>query len=234
MSGLMWGLIKSAGAIAKRWLLAAGLLTSITASAQEIPETCTCLWQGSFTEVASDTDLVLRGEVISRKGNAVDIAPITQFQGQTWLDSIRVWMRTGDYCRPAAEAFEPGSQWVFALHQIQSVPENGFDPSTPNQSFGRRLDYRLSACGGYWLKMRGETVIGNLLPGTPRWNHEPDMTPVVIDLLAAYLAGEASVEDLRDAATEDPELRALRLNTRSFLRGQDGLLEASPEEPEGD
>jgi hypothetical protein len=82
--------------------------------------------------------------------------------------------------------------------------------------------------------MRGETVIGNLLPGTPRWNHEPDMTPVVIDLLAAYLAGEASVEDLRDAATEDPELRALRLNTRSFLRGQDGLLEASPEEPEGD
>lgn len=216
----------------KRWALAACLLAPSAVAAQDMPEACTCLWAGSFAEVAPASDLVLRGEVIARKGNAVDIAPIAQFQGQTWLDSIRVWMRTGDYCHPSAETFSPGSEWVLALDQIQSVPEDGFNPSTPNQSYGRRLDYQLSACGGYWLKVRGETVIGNLVPGTPRWNHEPDMTPVRVDLVAAFLAGKASIDDLRDAASEDPALRALRLDTRSFLRGQADFLD--PEEPAGE
>jgi hypothetical protein len=38
------------------------------------------------------------------------------------------------------------------------------------------------------------------------------------------LTGSVGVENLKSAAEEDPEARALMLNTRSFLRGQDTLL----------
>mgnify|MGYP001574096270 FL=1 len=50
------------------------------------------------------------------------------------------------------------------------------------------------------------------------------MNPVLIDLLRSHLLGNVGVETLKIAAQEDPEARALMLNTRSFLRGQDTLL----------
>jgi hypothetical protein len=50
------------------------------------------------------------------------------------------------------------------------------------------------------------------------------MNPVLIDLLRSHLTGSVVVENLKSAAEEDPEARALMLNTRSFLRGQDTLL----------
>jgi hypothetical protein len=141
-------------------------------------------------------------------------------------------MRTGNYCRPAAEQFAPGSRWILALEEITEAPEDGFNPHTPNQSYGRPHDYILSACGGYWLSVRGETAVGNLLPGMARWDHEPDMTPVLVDLVAAFLDQRASIDDLRDASEEDPELKALMLDTRSFLRGQDGLLDSEATQAE--
>ncbi len=194
-------------------------------AANASPEDCECIWRGSFSEVAPDADLVIQGEVTNIKGNAVDFRPLAQYRGATWLDAVRVWMKTGSYCRPEAEQFTPGSRWVLALSQIRELPEDGFNPHTPNQSFGRKLDYTLSACGGYWLKMRGQTVVGNLVPGTPRWDHEPDMTPVLVDLVAAYLGERATLEDLNSASSEDPALRDLMLDTRSFLRGQDQYLQ---------
>ena len=36
---------------------------------------CGCLWEGSFSEVAPQTDLVLLAEVQAIKGNAVDLVP---------------------------------------------------------------------------------------------------------------------------------------------------------------
>lgn len=206
----------------RRLALALSLCAPLAATAN--PEHCQCLWRGSFSEVAQQTDLVIQGEVTDIKGNAVDFRPLAQYQGETWLHSLRVWMKTGSYCRPETEQFTPGSRWVLALTQIKELPEDGFNPHTPNQSFGRKLDYTLSACGGYWLKMRGQTVVGNLVPGTARWDHEPDMTPVLVDLIEAFLDGRASIEDLEQASREDPALRDLMLDTRSFLRGQDEYL----------
>ena len=101
---------------------------------------CGCLWEGSFSEVASTTDLVVLAEVQAIKGNAVDLAPEQVLQGEFWLDTLRVWMQTREYCRPPAGDFPAGSRWIMALSQIQEVPEGGFDPSTPNQSFGRPYD----------------------------------------------------------------------------------------------
>jgi hypothetical protein len=107
-----------------------------------------------------------------------------------------------------------------ALNRISEVPDDGFDPGTPNQSFGRVDDYYLSSCGGYWLNYSGEAVTGNLV-NAPRWARDPDMTPVLLDLLRAYLRGEASREALQKASEEDPELTDLMLDTKAFLRGQD-------------
>ena len=191
---------------------------------------CGCLWEGSFSEVAPSADLVVLGEVQSVKGNAVDLVPEQLLKGEFWLDTLRVWMQTRDYCRPPADDCQVGSRWIMALSEITEVPEGGFDPSTPNQSYGRPFDFVLSSCGGYWLRVNGGTAVGNLVPGMPRFYHQPDMSPVLVDLVAAHLKGTVSTEALTEASRERPEaVDELILDTRSFLRGQADWL---PEEDE--
>ena len=194
---------------------------------------CGCLWEGSFSEVAPSADLVVLGEVQSVKGNAVDLVPEQLLKGEFWLDTLRVWMQTRDYCRPPADDFPVGSRWIMALSEITEVPEGGFDPSTPNQSYGRPFDFVLSSCGGYWLRVNGGTAVGNLVPGMPRFYHQPDMSPVLVDLVAAHLKGTVSTEALTEASRERPEaVDELILDTRSFLRGQaDWLPEEGEVEP---
>ena len=46
------------------------------------------------------------------------------------------------------------------------------------------------------------------------------MTPVLLDLLAAYLSGDLEHKALIEASQEDPALRELMLDTRSFLRNE--------------
>ena len=75
---------------------------------------------------------------------------------------IRVWLKTADYCRPEPELFPPGSEWVMALFRIEQDVPGGFNPNTPNVSYGRPGDYSLSSCGGYWLSRSGDWVSGNL------------------------------------------------------------------------
>jgi len=226
-------------------VLLAGIISSAnpllgTAQPDALGADCGCLWQGSFSEVAPDADLVILGEVQRIKGNAVDLFPERVLNGALWLDTLRVWMQARDYCRPPATAFPPGSRWVMALSQIQEVPEDGFDPFTPNESFGRRDDYVLSSCGGYWLQVNGNTATGNLIPGMPRFYHQPDMSPVLVELIAGYLAGTVSPEALSEASRKRPEeVDTLILDTRSFLRGQENWLPADtndemppPQEPD--
>jgi hypothetical protein len=198
---------------------------SMSIVANEAPESCQCLWQGSFTEVAPTADLVVVGEVAAIRGNAVDVAIEQISLGPDWLTTIRVWTKTGDYCRPPPERFPPGSRWMLALEKISALPEGGFDPSTPNQSFGRVGDYALSACGGYFLEVYGNTATGNLLPDMPRWAYDPKMNPVLINLITNYLDGSLPIESLSEASQEDPAARELLLDTKSFLRDQDLYLE---------
>ncbi len=217
-------------------MLLVGMITSTTSfSAAAQPDAmgadCGCLWQGSFSEVAPNADLVVLGEVQTIKGNAVDLLPEQVLKGALWLDTLRVWMQARDYCRPPADTFPPGSRWVMALSQIREMPEDGFDPFTPNESFGRKDDYVLSSCGGYWLRVNGDTATGNLVPGTPRFYHQPEMSPVLIELIAGYLTGTVSQEAVIEASRERPEaVDALILDTRSFLRGQENWLPAEDAE----
>ena len=138
-------------------------------------------------------------------------------RGEENLATIRVWLKTGDYCRPEASIFTADSQWVMALHRIEKEVSDGFNPNTPNVSYGRVGDYILSSCGGYWLSNHEGWVTGNLVKA-PRWVREPKMTPVLLELVAAFVNGEVGIEALIEAGKEDPALRELMLDTKAFLR----------------
>lgn len=181
---------------------------------------CDCLWQGSFTDVQARADLVVSGTVTRGKGNSIDLGVERTLRGSTGEPEIRVWLKTGDYCRPEAELFPPGSEWVMALFRIKEDVPGGFNPNTPNVSYGRPGDYSLSSCGGFWLSRSGDWVSGNLVQA-PRWVREPKMTPVLLDLVAAFVDGQVSAQALAEASREDPATRQLMLDTKAFLRGDD-------------
>jgi hypothetical protein len=178
---------------------------------------CECLWQGSFSEVQAEADLVVSGAVIGGVGNSIDLVVARRLRGKEPSESIRIWLKAADYCRPEAELFPVGTEWVMALHKINEDVPGRFNPSTPNISYGRIGDYRLSSCGGYWLSQSDDRVSGNLV-NAPRWVREPKMTPVLLDIIADYVQGELNRDDLLEASREDPALRELMLDTRSFIR----------------
>ena len=107
-----------------------------------------------------------------------------------------------------------------ALSRIAEDVPDGFNPNTPNLSYGRIGDYSLSSCGGYWLSRSADWVTGNLV-GAPRWERSPKMTPVLLDLIAAYVQGKIPAETLVSASKVDPAARNLILDTRAFLRQVD-------------
>lgn len=187
------------------------MLASVTSHAE-----CECLWQGSFSDVQAQASLVASGTIVAGKGNSIDLAIDRVLRGDA-AATIRIWLKTGDYCRPEAELFPVGSQWLMALHEIDSEVPGGFNPHTPNISYGRIGDYSLSSCGGYWLYRSDDRVTGNLV-NAPRWVREPKMTPVLVDLVADYVAGKVDQAVLLEASREDPALRELMLDTRAFLR----------------
>ena len=178
---------------------------------------CSCLWRGSFADVHPDADLVVSAEVTAGRGNAIDIGVIRTLRGPEYIEQARVWLAARDYCRPPREDFPTGSTWVMALKRIDTVPDDGFDPDTPNVSYGREGDYILSGCGGYWLKLTGDMVSGALVK-SPRWAREPKMTPVLLDLVAAHVEGRIEDEALLEASREDPAVKELILDTKQFLR----------------
>jgi hypothetical protein len=196
----------------ERLLFSICLLASAPAKAD-----CNCLWQGSFTDVQSRADLVISGTVAGGKGNSIDLAVNRVLRGDTDQREIRIWLKTGDYCRPKPELFPSGSEWVMALFKIDEEVPGGFNPSTPNISYGRVGDYQLSSCGGYWLRRRGNWVTGNLVQA-PRWEREPKMTPVLLELIADFVAGRVDAQTLAIASREDPAVRELMLDTKAFLR----------------
>ncbi|MBE9537494.1 MAG: delta-aminolevulinic acid dehydratase [Proteobacteria bacterium] len=178
---------------------------------------CECLWEGSFTDVQAATSLVVSATVVSGKGNSKDLQINQLLRGKETFPTIRVWLKAGDYCRPEASLFPTGTRWVMALNRIENEVPGGFNPNTPNVSYGRVGDYVLSSCGGYWLSNSEGWVTGNLVKA-PRWVREPKMTPVLLDLVAAFVAGDATVDALVKASKVDPALRELMQDTKAFLR----------------
>jgi hypothetical protein len=180
---------------------------------------CECIWQGPFTSVQQHTDLVVAARVVASSGNSIDLEIGQTWRGKTYQSQIRVWLNSGELCRPEVDQFPLQSSWVMALDRIDEQVPGGFNPSTPNISFGRIGDYSLSSCGGYWLSLHEDVVTGNLAGGT-RWEHNPKMSPVLSELVADFVAGEIDADTLKEASKVDPEVQRLQLETRSFLRQQ--------------
>ena len=120
-------------------------------------------------------------------------------------------------CRPETTEFPADSQWVMALDRIEELQPGDFDPNTPNISVGRKGDYSLSKCGGYWLSRKDNLVSGNLVEGA-RWERNPKMSPVLLSLVAAFASAEIDEATLRDASKVDPVLQELQFETRLHLR----------------
>jgi len=180
---------------------------------------CDCIWQGPFSRVQQTTDLVVSATVISIRGNSIDLHIDRLLRGEPFTEDVRVWLDTGKSCRAAPGGFPEGSQWVMALERINEAVPGGFNPHTPNISHGRVGDYSLSRCGGYWLYQSENLVSGNLTGG-PRWEMKPKMSPVLLDLVAGYVAGRLDEETLKKAGEIDPALQELMINTRVFLKNQ--------------
>lgn len=203
-----------AAASIARSLVIAGLMLFYSALAAA---DCTCLWQGSFVDVHPDADVVIAGEVTDGRGNSMDIDITRILRGPDYLQEVRVWLESADYCRPPRELFPVGSTWVMALQRIDSIPEDGFDPNTPDISYGRVGDYSLSNCGGYWLKLTGDRVSGALV-NSARWAREPEMTPVLLDLIDAHVNQRIGDDAVLEASRADPQVKKLILDTKEFLR----------------
>mgnify|MGYP007046375093 CR=1 FL=1 len=45
-------------------------------------------------------DLVVSGTVVSAKGNSIDLSVQRLLRGNSDAPDVRVWLRTGEYCRP--------------------------------------------------------------------------------------------------------------------------------------
>lgn len=192
--------------------LVLGLLLSVGAAAE-----CECLWRGPFTKVQAEADLVISATVVGGKGNSVDVQINQVLRGQEFSEKIRIWLKTQDLCRPPAETFPSNSRWVMALHYIAENVPGGFNPGTPNVSYGRMGDYALSSCGGYYLAQTENLITGNLAEG-PRWEMAPQMTPVLLELLISFIEGRVDESVVKEASRVDPAVRELMLDTKSFLR----------------
>ena len=182
---------------------------------------CSCLWQGNFVEIDKGDATIVRGEVLSHRGNSMDLQVDEVLQGKLYQDTIRIWGDTGSLCRADLERFENASEWVLVLDTIETVPEGGFNPSTPNISYGREGDFSLNRCGVYWLEYRNGYVRGNV-DDDKRWLYlDSKKSPVDIALIRAFLDGRADKSLLARAARAQPEKDALLTDTRVFLRQQE-------------
>lgn len=203
----------------------APILLSIQTCFAQPPANCQCLWQGSFSKAYIEADAVVVAEILTGKGNSLDIKveeilADTDKRVPAYLDSIRIWGDNGQLCRPNADDFVPGTRWVMALNQISEVPENGFDPATPNISFGRENDFYLSQCGSFWLRVQGSVVTGNLVSDR-RWSWKDENSqPVSLTILKRFIAGEISAEVLENSARQPDQLKQLMKQTRQFLHQQ--------------
>lgn len=207
---------------------------------------CGCLWQGPFVDIVEHADLVISGRVTASRGNSFDIEIDEVLRGSEFREQIRIWgyldtnrvaaspaatipgpggkdsYQLEPQCRADAADFPPGSQWILALQRIDSVPAEGFDPDTPNISYGRPRDYALSQCGVYWLARDHSVVSGNILQAQ-RWEYRGTPNPVLLySLLTAYLRGETDRDTLQQALREPDRRKTRQLmdQTREFLRQQ--------------
>ena len=183
-------------------------------------QACRCIWEGNFTNLDLGSHTIVVGQVVSHSGNSLDLSVMEVLRGPLYQDQVRVWGAIGNLCRADVKEFEQGSQWLMVLDKIEEIPEWGFNPSTPNFSYGRVGDYELSRCGVYWLKHHNGYLSGNV-DDSRRWFYlDRKKSPVSLELVKAFIDGRADKELLAKAAAEREAKQELQTDTRVFLQQQ--------------
>ena len=193
----------------------------VIACSSAINAACECQWQGPFSWLVDDADSIVLGEVVGSVGNSFDLKVMSTMKGKTAGDTIRVWGERGDLCRPDVARFPPGSQWLFVLELITEVPPGGFSPGTPNISYGRRGDYALSKCGAYWLQHSEGELAGNIT-SVYQWDYAPEMNPVPVALIQAFIDGDADYADIIGVSNEVTSKEAWMRRMRQRLHENTG------------
>ena len=182
---------------------------------------CECAWQGPFSWLVDEADVVALVSMEGGKGNSRDVRVDDLLKGQEFEPKIRLWGKYKNQCRANLNQFPVGSRWLVALTRIKEIPDGGFNPSTPNVSFGRLGDYPLSSCGGYWLKEKNGQLTGNIT-SVFEWDYDPGMDPVPYDVMADFVAGKASYKDIIEHSGEVTSPEAMmRRSKRAIGRPRD-------------
>jgi len=111
-----------------KYLLIIATLSSIHINA----EPCNCLWHGSFANIADRADLIVSGQIIRSKGNAMDlhidrILIDKENNGKEFNEDIRIWADNGSQCRPQIDLFAMNSHWLMALYKItENIQDHGW------------------------------------------------------------------------------------------------------------
>jgi len=109
---------------------------------------CSCSWRGPFLSVFRDAPLVVHGRVLRHHTGqhpSMDVLVLDTLAGGLLDSGMRVQMGDGVHCRPEAENFPVGSEWILAINGPGSKPGK---------------DLALSHCGEYWLRVEGDEVSG--------------------------------------------------------------------------
>jgi len=166
-------------------------------------------------DIAEKADLIVDASIIGFKGNAMQLSRYEVLKGSEFRPDIQVWLKHKNECRPSKDTFISQKDWVFALKKISSVPDDGFNPNTPNSSFGLEGDYEISSCGAYWLKSDDNIATGNLLSGK-RFQFIGDEI-VSVTMLANYFSGRINRTDIDKAVAARKEAEELMKKTKLFL-----------------
>ncbi|MFT5576173.1 MAG: hypothetical protein ACI89D_001694 [Bermanella sp.] len=181
---------------------------------------CSCVWQGNFAEVDKTGATIVLGKVRSHKGNSMDLQVDEVLQGTLYRNDIRIWGDTGSLCRAKLDGFANGSEWLLVLNPITDIPDDGFNPNTPNISYGRVGDFSLMRCGVYWLEHRNAYLSGNV-DDDKRWLYiDKKKSAVSLQLIRKFLNGSADKAVLTEAAKPSPERKELLTDTKIFLMQQ--------------
>lgn len=203
-------------------LLIASLSTSTSADSfadMDTANSCGCQWQGPFSWLVDEVDTIAHVTIVNHNDNAMDARIISLYKGQSFDQEIRIWGDRGYQCRPPVSYFETDTQWLLAINKINTIPESSFDPFNPDQSFGRKGDYQLSACGAYWLKIEDNKASGNIT-SILDWDYNPPMDPVPVKIIADFINGDASFADIIGHSNEITSIEVMMRKSKQWLKNQ--------------
>lgn len=177
---------------------------------------CECDWNGPFSWLVDDADLVALVSMEGGKGNSRDVRVDDILKGQEFEPNIRLWGPYKNQCRANLNQFPVGSRWLVALHRIKEIPAGGFNPNSPNISYGRVNDYSLSKCGAYWLREKNGQLTGNIT-SVFEWDYDPDMDPVPYEVMADFVDGKAGYTDIIEHSREVTSPEAMMRRSKSAI-----------------